>query len=288
MRDVSRSFYLTLRVLPRAYREPISLAYLLARISDTLADTAEVSIADRLAALQVFVRAVEGGSEGRLAETFSVFINNTTHEGERVLLQSADACLDWLQRVPADQAALIREVVAIITDGQSWDLTRFAGDGVICLRDEEELDSYTYKVAGCVGAFWTKLGFLIDPRFATKNKDEMCELGIRYGKGLQLLNILRDVEKDRVLGRCYLPLLENAENVRDGYLGRIDGFLQSGLEYSKSLVGWRLRTATVLPALIGCETVAKLRAATLEEWKRGVKISRADVRRNLWDAMCFR
>ena len=37
---MSRSFYLTLKALPKELREPISLAYLLARTADTIADTA--------------------------------------------------------------------------------------------------------------------------------------------------------------------------------------------------------------------------------------------------------
>ena len=39
LRSVSRSFYLTLAVLPANVREQVGLAYLLARAADTLADT---------------------------------------------------------------------------------------------------------------------------------------------------------------------------------------------------------------------------------------------------------
>ena len=38
LKGVSRSFYLTIRVLPKALREPVGLAYLLARAGDTIAD----------------------------------------------------------------------------------------------------------------------------------------------------------------------------------------------------------------------------------------------------------
>ena len=34
--------------------------------------------------------------------------------------------------------------------------------------------------------------------------------GIRFGKGLQLTNILRDIAQDVRLGRCYLPRTELA------------------------------------------------------------------------------
>src|SRR5579862_6409067 len=52
LRDVSRSFYLTLRVLPQPIRPQISLAYLLARATDTIADTKAVPRAKRIIALQ--------------------------------------------------------------------------------------------------------------------------------------------------------------------------------------------------------------------------------------------
>ena len=38
LKGVSRSFYLTIRILPRDLREPVGLAYLLARAADTIAD----------------------------------------------------------------------------------------------------------------------------------------------------------------------------------------------------------------------------------------------------------
>jgi farnesyl-diphosphate farnesyltransferase len=45
LKATSRSFYLTLRVLPAAVRPQISLAYLLARTTDTIADTEIVPLA---------------------------------------------------------------------------------------------------------------------------------------------------------------------------------------------------------------------------------------------------
>ena len=47
LRQVSRSFYLSLAVLPRSLREPIGLAYLLARAADTIADTRLIPRDDR-------------------------------------------------------------------------------------------------------------------------------------------------------------------------------------------------------------------------------------------------
>ena len=52
LREVSRSFYLTMRALPAVVRPQIGLAYLLARTTDTIADTGLVSTGSRLDALQ--------------------------------------------------------------------------------------------------------------------------------------------------------------------------------------------------------------------------------------------
>src|SRR5438034_3469826 len=53
LKQVSRSFYLTLRFLPGSIRPQIGVAYLLARATDTIADTAIVPLPARLEALEV-------------------------------------------------------------------------------------------------------------------------------------------------------------------------------------------------------------------------------------------
>ena len=76
------------------------------------------------------------------------------------------------------------------------------------LKDSVELDRYTYLVAGCVGEFWTEMMAAHTRPLATWDMARMSELGVRFGKALQLTNVLRDVSKDLRLGRCYLPQTE--------------------------------------------------------------------------------
>ena len=66
LRQVSRSFYLTLRVLPAAIRQQMGLAYLLARTADTIADTQVVPAAQRLQALQALRERILGHSSAPL------------------------------------------------------------------------------------------------------------------------------------------------------------------------------------------------------------------------------
>ena len=60
LRSVSRSFYLSIRFLPRLLREPIALAYLLARATDTVADTTRVPGTVRIEVLKMFSDGILG------------------------------------------------------------------------------------------------------------------------------------------------------------------------------------------------------------------------------------
>ena len=67
LRDVSRSFYLSIRVLPAPLRQPVAVGYLLARATDTLADTAQLPAGQRRIHLQTLIDATPAGGTLRLA-----------------------------------------------------------------------------------------------------------------------------------------------------------------------------------------------------------------------------
>jgi farnesyl-diphosphate farnesyltransferase len=283
LKSVSRSFYLTIRFLPRPLREPVSLAYLLARATDTIADTATIAGDVRLTTLRDLGEVIAGQVEfSSIESSLRQFAAQQKQPNEKRLIENLRACLDWLQRLPADDRQDIREVLQTIVKGQLLDLERF-GDPtkVKSLRSSAELDEYTWLVAGCVGQFWTRLGFRRLPPFANLPPGEMTRLGIEYGKGLQLINVLRDRPIDLMSGREYLPSDELSaaplESVFLDWLKRADDQIQKGIEYCVSLTNWRVRFATALPALIGKRTLALLREAGPE--KQNIKISRGEVRR---------
>src|SRR5688500_5034323 len=89
--SVSRSFYLTLKALPRQLREPISLAYLLARTADTIADTAAVPAEARLDCLQRFQVLVEKDDPAERAALAALltgeFVQLQTDPAERRLME---------------------------------------------------------------------------------------------------------------------------------------------------------------------------------------------------------
>jgi farnesyl-diphosphate farnesyltransferase len=299
LKATSRSFYLTLRALPSAVRPQVGLAYLLARTTDTIADTELVSIQERLDALEALRGRILGDSSaplkfGHLREGYSL-------PAEKVLLERVEEALSFLQKLPDQDRQLVREVLNIITSGQALDLKRFAGgttDAIASLDTEEELDDYTYRVAGCVGEFWTRICRL--HLFSTADVDEalLLQNGVRFGKGLQLVNILRDIPRDLRNGRCYLPRkslalyglapgdLLSPENysrfhpVYEQWLSRAGEHLSAGWDYTNALPSgqMRLRLACAWPILIGARTLKKLRQENILDDRRRVKVSRPEIR----------
>ncbi|HEY2799466.1 MAG TPA: squalene/phytoene synthase family protein [Chthoniobacterales bacterium] len=287
LRSVSRSFYLTIRWLPRALREPVGFAYLLARATDTIADTAEIPVNIRLTTLEMLAQVIAGEAKfDAVAGALRDFAAQQSDRTERTLIENVGNCINHLAATaPADRDD-IRAVLQTIVKGQELDLRRFGDPATeVVLESAEELDEYTYLVAGSVGAFWTRLGFRHDPPFADRSPNEMETLGIAYGKGLQLINVLRDRGPDLRAGRGYLPANELAKapaaDVFARWLGKAETQLGAGIDYCSALTNWRLRFATALPALIGASTIALLRVAGIEAQSRKIKISRQQVRRIL-------
>ncbi|MFA6002809.1 MAG: squalene/phytoene synthase family protein, partial [Elusimicrobiota bacterium] len=267
LRGVSRSFYLSLRILPVPVRKQISLAYLLARASDTVADTKAVSRDLRLDVL----RRMQSGDFKSVPQLAA----GQALPAERMLLERLDECAAALAALEPGDRALISGLLYTIISGQIADLERFPESGsgpVVAIKDDAGLDDYTYLVAGCVGEFWTKICAAHLSAFSALEQQEMLGLGIRFGQGLQLVNILRDMAADLRLGRCYLPLAQ-PERLLDPaafpeiaaayqrWLDKALDHLDSGWRYAlrvpRSL--WRVRLACIWPSWIGLGTVALMR-----------------------------
>src|SRR5215471_18030766 len=125
LKEVSRSWYLSLSVLPRSVRPQIGLAYLLARTTDTIADTEIVPLEERLAALAALRARILGSSYAPL--NFGELARHQGLPAERVLLERAEESLQLLRALSAEDVALVRQVIDTITSGQELDLQRFAG-----------------------------------------------------------------------------------------------------------------------------------------------------------------
>ncbi len=300
LKATSRSFYLTLRVLPARVRPQISLAYLLARTTDTIADTEIVPLGQRHEALQDLRERILGHTSAPIH--LDELVRQQGSPAERALLEKVEDSLLMLKKFPETDRKLIRDVLALITGAQQMDLHRFeraAAGRVIALETAADLDDYTYRVAGCVGEFWTKLCRAhLFPK-ARLDDAKLLVDGVRLGKGLQLVNILRDLPADLKKGRCYLPMdkLERAGLQPGGlllpanekkflplyreHLDKAEAHLRAGWDYTNTLPfsQIRVRLACAWPILIGMRTIEKLRDLTVSELGQPVKVSRRELRK---------
>jgi farnesyl-diphosphate farnesyltransferase len=293
LKAVSRSFYISIRLLPKALREPVALGYLLARTSDTIADVSAVDVEKRIDLLDRFARAIAGKEQAVGNDIAQLRGSPGMTAGENALLGSVDEVLQSLQNLlPEDQRDL-RELLAVITLGQRQDLTRWRG-GLAALANADELREYTYRVAGCVGEFWTRVCFRKVQSFTARLEADMLELGRKYGRGLQLVNILRDAGSDLRAGRCYFPegelrdvglapadLLNAPADflpIYQRWIAEARAGIDAGLEYSIAINPPRVRVATVLPAMIGVRTLSLIEESGLEALSTRVKVPRGEVR----------
>ncbi len=305
LKGVSRSFYLSARALPGGMREPVGLAYLLARAGDTIADAAPLRRDDRLRLLLLFRAQLDGNPSAEALAEIATALDGTPSEMR--LMRALPQAFAMLESLPSADAQQIRGVVTTLTLGMEMDLESFppGGEGgAAALRTLEDLDRYTYLVAGCVGEFWTNVMMARTPSLQEWDAERMTALGVRFGKGLQLTNILRDVPKDLRMGRCYLPqeMLAPAGLNPGGLRGEASGaaaraVLDAGIEMAldhfaaaeeyvlaiprRSL---RLRLAALWPLMLGLATLSTL--ARGEAWLDPFRPSKVR-RRRVYSMMAF-
>jgi len=216
LKRVSRLFYATLVVVPSNVRDQVSLAYLFARAADTIADAELIERSRRLGFLNR-LREQFLGDQADWAQIHAIqqaMGPLQQDSAERILLERLDECFRLFLDFSSDDRRRIQRVMTTLTQGMEMDLGTFPGNSVTdltALKTLEDLDCYTYHVAGCVGEFWTSLMCAHRKALADWDIQRMSDVGVRFGKGLQLTNIIKDLAHDLQKGRCYIPEIMLAE-----------------------------------------------------------------------------
>jgi len=301
LEETSRSFFLTLRILPTSIRKQVGLLYLLARVADTIADSKTGQVDLLLEALESWDNATS--EDDKIMSDISYLATLQSNPAEEKLLRNLEIPLNAFKTISNNDRIHMRRCLKIIIGGQTLDLKRFGpandSDEVSSLESKEELDDYAYRVAGSVGEFWTSMTLAHLVSVDGPTSEQMFELGIRFGKALQMINILRDIPEDLAFGRCYIPLeqlkeinlepieLRNSSNyeifnpVYQSLLDITQGHLEAAEQYILMLPKRqiRLRIACLLPVLIGQKTVNLLRTSNVLDASERVKVPRKTVKR---------
>ena len=299
LEGTSRSFYLTLKRLPKSVKGQIGLLYLLARISDTIADSGESGGEDLLELLENYNNRAQGHSNSM--PDFSNLSDVQENAAEGLLLRGAHGPIDLLEEATVVDQEIIRRCLDIIISGQRMDLERFSdndGSVIRSLTKYEEMDDYAYRVAGSVGEFWTEICLEHAFEASAELKEELMSSGVRFGKALQLINILRDIPEDLEIGRCYIPtddlekiglspndllLPDSIDAFRpllDQYIARTEEHLDEAVRYIGLLPHnqYRLRGACMIPVIIGQRTLALLKTQNVLDRNNRVKVSRKEIK----------
>lgn len=204
--QTSRTFALSIPVLPEPTRREVMIAYLLFRIADTFEDASSWSIEARTGALSRFsdlLRTPSLPAARRLGEEWRS-ARPSSHEGYLALLAEVPSVLEAFLSLPEGAIEPIREHVIRSASGMSDFVSRTDEDGQLRLSDLADLRRYCYFVAGIVGEMLTEL-FILDCRSLASAASELRPRAALFGEALQLVNILRDAGGDATEGRRYLP-----------------------------------------------------------------------------------
>ncbi|MDQ0216079.1 farnesyl-diphosphate farnesyltransferase [Oikeobacillus pervagus] len=248
--QTSRTFFIPINKLAPRLKEAVGSAYLCMRAIDEIEDHPELSAnvkADLLYKVRDLLQ--EPIDREKLNQLFSPY---SEHLPE-VTLRLAD----WANYSPETIEPEIRKATAIMAGGMAdWVLK----DWVI--RTEEELDDYTYYVAGLVGVMLSDIW----KWYCDLETDK--EQAIAFGRGLQAVNIIRNRKEDLERGVDFWP---NGWGIDDmfAYAKRNLGIAD---QYTKSIEGF----GTIHTF---CQIPLTLAYGTLKALEQGhEKLSRSDVK----------
>ncbi len=206
LNKVSRTFTLSIRILPATLRTYIGHSYLLCRLLDTIEDAAELTVEKKKEGLDIAIKSIESPSNLSNSDQYllRLSLNSRFTEEEKILLTNSHFIFACLETFPPP----VRQII------QQWSIEMAVGMKKYCfgrgkrdkqLNSMQELDEYIYYVAGTVGKLLTGILALKKYKISAKRIKILDNNCIDFGKALQLVNIIKDSRSDKLEGRCYIP-----------------------------------------------------------------------------------
>ena len=286
LQKVSRTFALTIPLLPMRLADWIGNAYLLCRIVDTIEDDADLSIHLKQKHILSYLAALAGEIDSvawshELHSSLSV----STSEGERSLIADIPAVLARLASFPDPVRDILIRGVGIMSQGMA------AQQECAVITQAADLDRYCYSVAGVVGELLAELFAVYSPSIANV-KQTLLPLAVSFGEGLQLTNILKDVWEDASRGVCWLPLCESEaesfaactlsqqRHLLDEHLALAHGHLRDAVDFTLLLPKHEQGLRQFCLWAIGMALLTLRRIHTTSDFRHSsqVKISRRQVK----------
>ncbi len=250
LEGVSRTFALTIPQLPKGLYEAVANAYLLCRIVDTVEDEVSLTAPQKAHFCERFIEVVRSGNEAEcFASDLAPLLSEQTIPAEHMLIKVTPRVIEITRSFAPEQIDALLGCVETMAKGmpgyQSMDLS----SGLATLKD---MDEYCYYVAGCVGEMLAKLFCHYSPEI-NQHRDQLLELSVSFGQGLQMTNILKDIWDDAKRGVCWLPqdiFTETGFDLKNLNTSVSSAEFQLGLKHLLSIAQQHLKNALTYTQLI--------------------------------------
>lgn len=269
----SRTFALCIPLLAEPLRTEVGIAYLLFRVADTLEDAELWSRESRIAALSAFAGLLRSPSLDEARRLASAWVRERpcAHEGYLELLGETPALFAELERFEsAPREAIVRHALRT-TEGMADFVSEGGEDGGLRLSTLEELRRYCHVVAGIVGELLTELFIDATPALSRVSV-ALWKNAVRFGEGLQLVNILKDADADAREGRVYLPPGVERRAILAMARADLDAAAEYVLTLQEAGASRDIVAFTALPVLL-----ARATHAQVERFGAGSTVSRLEV-----------
>lgn len=180
LKETSRTFYIPITLLKRKLKLTVGSAYLCMRAIDEIEDHEELSNEVKHQLLHETKNLLlEAGDfpEERYNELITPY--------KEMLPEVTLRLSDWLKVCPDGIVEKVKQSTAEMAGGMAdWSLKNWH------IQTKEDLDDYTYYVAGLVGVMLSDIWRWYDGTETDR------DLAIGFGRGLQAVNILRNQDED--------------------------------------------------------------------------------------------
>ncbi|QWD60313.1 squalene/phytoene synthase family protein [Polynucleobacter sp. MWH-UH35A] len=270
--SVSRTFALTIPLLPPSIEKVVGNTYLLCRIIDTIEDAADLSAQTKQSLSALFLDAVlEKSPVDHFVESCLDAFKNYSNQDELDLIAHTPTVLRILHTCSSNDQQAVSRCVSIMSEGMSY----FHGkQNQAGLRDLAEFEQYCYVVAGVVGELLTTIFSNHSPAFK-ENIAGHEDLAIAFGQALQMTNILKDSPEDKARGVSWKPSNVSQEDLLRIAYQKLQDSLNYILLIPKQEQG--MRRFCFLAFGLAVMTLSKIATRQEFDHKDEVKLSRKTV-----------
>lgn len=197
LKEVSRTFALSIQYLPADIQHYTCLSYLLCRIPDTIEDEPSLNPSQKDELLQSYLYNCfhQNTSSEFITHVFSEIPDSVSSKAEYwELIQDTEKVIESYHSTPTEIQDSICQWSTLLTQGMNNFVSRYSEEDGIRIKTVCEFEEYCYYVAGTVGHLLLEL---ISHNYSVDLSPQMYKSSREYGHFLQTINILKDVYDDK-------------------------------------------------------------------------------------------